>query len=140
AGNHPELALSQYITRSSIDNPVFPSSGSEFSLSVTLAYLPLTTPPPNEPANYFRTQLTMKFYSPLLSVQGTNRLTLATVADIGQIGMLGAHPFVPVTDLFLMGGSGLGSAYFSVPLRGYEEGSIGVRPISGSDILEPGRA
>src|SRR5439155_26939007 len=120
--------------------PVFPSSGSEFSISNKIAYLPVKSVAPNEPDNFFRNAIAFKFYNPLLSVQGTNRLVLMTLADLGQLGLLGAHPYVPATELFIMGGSGLGAQFLSVPLRGYDDGTIGVRPLSGSPYAEGGKA
>jgi len=125
-GQHDEVSIQQVISRVSTDNPVFPTSGSEFSLLNRLAYLPVESIAPNEPSNYFKNQLSMRFYNPMLAIGGTNKMVLATSAEIGQLGGVGSSPYVPPTERFTMGGSGLASGFYTVPLRGYDDASIGV--------------
>src|SRR5581483_1622535 len=81
-GIHDETAVQQVISRTSTDNPIFPTTGSEFALLTRLAYLPLTSIAPNQPANYYRNGLTMKFYTPMLTIGGQNKLVLMTMADV----------------------------------------------------------
>ncbi len=126
-GTHDETAVQQVISRTSTDNPIFPTTGSEFSWLLRLAYLPLPSVAPNQPANYWRNGFTMRFFTPMLSIGGQNKLVLMTSADIGQMGALGPNPFVPPTELFVMGGSGLATGIYSIPLRGYPDASIGVQ-------------
>jgi len=126
-GIHDETAVQQVISRTSTDNPIFPTTGSEFALLTRLAYLPLTSIAPNQPANYYRNGLTMKFYTPMLTIGGQNKLVLMTMADVGQMGGLSNEPYVPPTELFVMGGSGLASGISSIPLRGYQDATIGVQ-------------
>ncbi|MDP4199184.1 MAG: outer membrane protein assembly factor BamA [Bacteroidota bacterium] len=138
-GIHDETSIQQVISRISSDNPVFPTSGSEFSFLTRIAYLPLTSIAPNQPANYFRNNFTMKFYTPMLAIGGQNKLVLMTSADIGQLGGVGSTPFVPPTELFVMGGSGLATGIYSIPLRGYDDASIGVQKgVATTSIYAPG--
>jgi len=138
-GIHDETSIQQVISRISTDNPIFPTTGSEFSFLTRLAFLPLPSIAPNQPSNYFKNTFTMKFYTPMLSIGGQNKLVLMTSADVGQLGGVGSTPFVPPTELFVMGGSGLATGIFSVPLRGYDDASIGVQKGSNpSSIYAPG--
>lgn len=138
-GIHDETAVQQVISRTSTDNPIFPTTGSEFAFLLKAAYLPLASVAPNQPANYFRSGLTMKFYTPMLSIAGQNKLVLMTSADVGQMTALGAHPYVPPTELFVMGGSGLATGIYSIPMRGYPDASIGVQKgIAQNTIYAPG--
>ncbi|HZK76559.1 MAG TPA: outer membrane protein assembly factor BamA [Candidatus Kapabacteria bacterium] len=138
-GTHDETAIQGVISRTSTDNPIFPTTGSEFALLGKLAYLPIASIAPNQPANYIRTGFTMKFYTPMLSIAGQNKLVLMTSADIGQMGALGPHPYVPPTELFVMGGSGLATGIYSIPMRGYPDAAIGVQKgISTGSPYAPG--
>jgi outer membrane protein insertion porin family len=137
-GIHDEVSLQQEISRISTDNPVFPTSGSEFRFLTRLAYLPVASVPPNEPSNYFKNNFTMKFFTPLATFGGATRLVMATSADIGQLGGLGSTPYVPPTERFVMGGSGLASGIYSLPLRGYPDASIGIRNASTTSTYAPG--
>ena len=138
-GIHDETAIQQVISRTSTDNPIFPTTGSEFALLGRLAYLPIASVAPNQPANYYRTGFTMKFYTPMLSIAGQNKLVLMTSADVGQMGALGAHPYVPPTELFVMGGSGLATGIYSIPMRGYPDAAIGVQKgVAQNTLYAPG--
>lgn len=139
-GKHDELSLQQVISRVSTDNPIFPTTGSEFTLLNRLAYLPLESIPPNEPSNYFKNQLNLRFFTPMLAVGGQNRLVLMTSGEIGQLGGLGDQPYVPPTERFTMGGSGLAGGFFTVPLRGYDDAAIGVTRIDDLGYPEGGLA
>jgi outer membrane protein insertion porin family len=139
-GIHDETSIQQALSRASTDNPIFPTMGSEFSFITRIAYLPIhPDQPDHEPANYFRNSFGMKFFTPMLSIAGQNKLVLMTSADIGQIGGVGNQPFVPPTELFVMGGSGLATGIYSIPLRGYDDASIGVQKgTSTTSIYAPG--
>ncbi len=138
-GIHDETSIQEVISRASTDNPVFPTTGSEFSIMTRLAFLPLTSIAPNQPANYFKNNFAMKFYTPMLAVGGQNKLVLMTSADIGQLGGLGGSPYVPPTELFVMGGSGFATGIYSIPLRGYDDASIGVQKgVATTSIYAPG--
>lgn len=137
-GRHDELSLQQVISRNSTDDPLFPGAGSDLALLTKLAYLPLTSRAPNEPANYYKVGLTLKFYTTLAQFNPTNKLVLATVADIGQLGGISGSPFVPPQERFTMGGSGLATGFYTVPLRGYDDASIGIQTAPGATYSQGG--
>ncbi len=138
-GIHDETAIQQVISRTSTDNPIFPGVGSEFALLTRIAYLPISSVPPDQPANYYRNGITMKFYTPLLDVAAQHKVVLMTMADIGQMGGIGPTPFVPPTELFVMGGSGLVTGVYTIPLRGYPDARVGVQGIqSQNSVYAPG--
>ena len=137
-GRHDEISVQQVISRNSTDDPLFPGGGSDLALLTKLAYLPLKSVSPNEPANYYKVGLTLKFYTTLAQFNPTNKLVLATVADIGQIGGMTGSPFVPPQERFTMGGSGLATGFFTIPLRGYDDASIGIQTAPGSTYSQGG--
>ncbi|MBS1904360.1 MAG: outer membrane protein assembly factor BamA [Bacteroidetes bacterium] len=139
-GIHDELALQQVISRNSVDDPLFPGSGSEFSFLTRLALLPLKSVAPNQPANYYRLGLTMKFYQTLFGFNATNKFVFATTGEIGQLGDVTGSPFVPPQERFVMGGSGLTSGFYTIPLRGYDDASIGTQHASGNTYAQGGNA
>jgi len=131
-GIHDELSVQQVISRSSEDSPVFPTTGSQFSLLTHIAYLPVTSIAPNQPANYYRNGFTMKFFTPMWRFGGQNKLVLMMSADIGQMGGIGGTPYIPPTELYVMGGSGLASGIYTIPLRGYPDARVGVQGANAS--------
>jgi outer membrane protein insertion porin family len=138
-GIHDETAIQQVISRTSTDNPIFPGVGSEFAYLLRVAYLPLTSIAPDQPANYYRNGVTMKFYTPLLDVGAQHKVVLMTSADIGQMGGIGPNPFVPPTELFVMGGSGLVTGVYTIPLRGYPDARVGVQSgVATTSVYAPG--
>jgi len=61
------------------------------------------------------------WYVPIL---GGNRIALAVSSTFGFVFGIGDNPRIQPTDVFFMGGTGLG--YFNTtPLRGYEDRSVG---------------
>jgi outer membrane protein insertion porin family len=121
-GTYNQVNLQQVISRSSIDNPIFPSSGSNFSLGVELSgkpFLPGST-------SYQKYSLGLDWYVPVF---GSNRLVLYSSTLIGAISHR-AGTVIPFTELFWMGGTGLASYYATTPLRGYEDRSVGPRDVS----------
>ncbi|MDP4229091.1 MAG: outer membrane protein assembly factor BamA [Bacteroidota bacterium] len=137
-GIHDEISLQQVISRNSTDDPLFPAGGSDLSFLTKIAYLPTKSIPPNEPANYYKVGFTLKFYTTLAQFNPTNKLVLATVADVGQLGGISGAPFVPPQERFTMGGSGLATGFYTVPLRGYNDASIGIQTAPGSTYSQGG--
>jgi outer membrane protein insertion porin family len=130
-GKHDELSLQQTISRNSTDDPLFPATGSEFALQTRVAFLPVESIAPNEPSNYFLTNFSMKFFAPLAQLGVSQKLVLVTSFDVGQISGIGSTPYIPPTERFTMGGSGLSTGFTTIALRGYPDASIG-RPRAGS--------
>lgn len=129
-GVYSQFNLQTTISRSSIDNPIFPTSGSNFSFSVELSGKPLL--PGN--TSYQKYTLNADWHTPLF---GSNRLVLYSSAFIGAIGHR-QGTVIPFTELFWMGGTGLQSYYATTPLRGYEDRSVGPRSIE--DQIQGGRS
>jgi len=141
-GSANSITFTTTLARNSIDNPTFPKSGSNLSLSVSL------TPPyslwrdldydniSNEERykwiEYHKWMFDAGFYTKL-----AGNLVLATKAHLGFIGgysdELGIGPF----ERFIVGGAGLAGQNFLlgtdlIGLRGYDDNSIVPRdPITG---------
>ncbi|MCU0427033.1 MAG: BamA/TamA family outer membrane protein [Candidatus Kapabacteria bacterium] len=124
-----EFSLSQTISRISIDNGLFPTEGSRFVLASKISGGALGI----GQMDYFKNQLTLESYTPLLQIAEQNRLTLRLNADIGYVtGLNPATELIPPLELYYMGGTVLGG-FAITPLRGYPDRLIGPRlPIEGN--------
>lgn len=126
-GNYPQGLSRQYtlgtaISRTDIDNPIFPSRGSKILLSAELSGGPFL--PGN--VDYFKLDFKSEWYKPMFN---TNRLVLYTNAELGYIKFLEPNTPINPFELYYMGGSGLIIA--TSPLRGYDDRSLGSRDASG---------
>lgn len=121
-GTDTEFSLRQSISRTNLDNLIFPSEGSRFSFSNTLALGALNI----GTTDYLRTDVTYEMYNPLMQIGGQNRLVLYLSSNAGYIAGINNDTTIPPNQFYRMGGNGLGG--FSVtPLRGYEDEQIGPR-------------
>jgi outer membrane protein insertion porin family len=125
-GKSSQVSLTQIITRNSIDNPVFPSSGSNVSLSIEMSGGPLLP----GTINFHKWLFQSDWYMPMF---GTNRIALLVSSQFGYLDEFGSGSPIPPIELFFMGGTGLGYAS-TTQLRGYEEQSVGPRTPNGSII------
>lgn len=128
------------IARNSIDDPMYPKSGSTLSLSVDLTppysawrnldYETATTEEKNKYVEYHKWMFDSKFYIPL-DRNAPHKLVLEAKAHFGFIGayskQLGVGPF----ERFYMGGDGLAGGVGSfvlgqdvIGLRGYQNNQI----------------
>lgn len=124
-GQSSQVSLTQIISRNSVDNPVFPTMGSNNSLSVEISGGPLPGT-----INFHKWILQSDWYVPLF---GSNRVALLLSSQFGYLSEFGAGDAIPPIELFFMGGTGLG--YISTTqLRGYEEQSVGPRTPTGAII------
>lgn len=139
-GKHDETSIQVVLTRNSTDDPLFPGQGSELTFLTRLAYLPINSPAPNEPANYFKNSFTMKFYTPLAQFGVSQKLVLATIIDFGQLGKVGSQPYITPSERFTMGGAGFASGFYTIPLRGYADASIGIERSPTGSFSEGGAA
>ncbi len=147
-GNCNNINLSLTLSRNSIDNPLFPREGSEFSLQTS------ATPPyslfdgkdyaslaknPKSPSykaelrdkhkwiEYYKFKFRSKTYTSLTS--GKRNLVLMTRADFGLLGSYDKNKKSPF-ETFYVGGDGMSGSYSynyatdMVSLRGYENGSL----------------
>lgn len=124
-----EFSLSQTISRISIDNGLFPTEGSRFVLASKISGGALGV----GQMDYFKNQLTLESYTPLLQIAEQNRLTLRLNADLGYVtGLNPATELIPPLELYYMGGTVLGG-FAITPLRGYPDRIIGPRlPVEGN--------
>ena len=120
-----QVSLTQIITRNSIDNPIFPTFGSNVSLSIQLSGGPVL------PGNISFTKwiFSSEWYLPMFN---SSRVALYWSSTYGYLAPIGSSLINPI-DEFIMGGTGLGYVA-TTPLRGYEDQSIGGR-YSGTTAL-----
>lgn len=122
-----EITLFQTFSRISLDNAVFPTDGSRFSLSNQFAMGALGI----GNTDYLKSGINFELYNPLLKVGDANRLVLYLSSQLGYNTGLKNDSTIPPVELYFMGGNGLGG--FSVtPLRGYLDRVIGPRDVNGS--------
>jgi outer membrane protein insertion porin family len=119
-GNYTQVSFTQVLSRNSLDSPIFPSAGSRIALTTELSGGPL----PGS-VDYHKHQLSLKWFTPLMTMNEQNRLTLYTGTEFGMVKGFTADSYIPPIEYFFMGGSGL--QYQTMPLRGYEDRSIGPR-------------
>ena len=110
-----EVSITQTLTRNSIDNPIYPRRGSKNSVSAQLAGGPL----PGS-VDFYKFIGTSSWY---IHLGGDFVLNLAT--QHGYLDTFDDGDYIPYTDSFYMGGSGL-SSLSTIPLRGYDDRALGV--------------
>lgn len=113
------------ISRTDIDNPIFPSRGSKIALSGELTGGPFL---PGD-VDYYKAEFTAEWYKRLFN---SNRLAFYTSLNMGYIDELIKGTTIQPFEFFYMGGSGLVIA--TTPLRGYDDRSVGPRNSNG-DII-----
>jgi outer membrane protein insertion porin family len=126
-GKSSQVSITQIISRNSVDNPVFPASGSNVSLSMQLSGGPL----PGS-IDFHKWVFNSEWYLPMF---GSSRIALYLNSQYGYVAPIYSNTVIPPIDLFFMGGTGLGFIA-TTPLRGYEDQSIG--PRRGSDNFAVG--
>ena len=113
-----QYTLGVTLSRRNIDNPIFPSQGSAFTLDMEMSGGPLL---PGD-VDYLKNAFKAEWYKRLFN---TNRLVFYTVADFGYIDEIVKGTPIQPFEFFYMGGNGLVIA--TVPLRGYPDRSVGPR-------------
>jgi outer membrane protein insertion porin family len=127
-GKSSQVSITQVISRNSVDNPVFPTSGSNVSLSAQLSggpFLPGSI-------DFHKWIFNSEWYQPMF---GSSRFALYLNSQYGYVAPIYSYTIISPIDLFFMGGTGLGFIA-TTPLRGYEDQSIG--PRRGSDNIAVG--
>ena len=122
-GVYPEGISHQYtigvtISRKDIDNPIFPSRGSNLTISGELSGGPFL---PGD-VDYYKLGFTSEWYKRLFN---SSRVALYAIANLGYLQELNEASKLKINpyDKFYMGGNGLYIA--TEPLRGYDDRSIG---------------
>lgn len=112
-------SVTQIITRSSLDRPEFPTTGSRFSFSTEVSGGPLAGN-----VSYHKHIIQNEWFNPIFL-----SFVLFNSVQTGYIEGFGADSNnIPFLEFFFMGGEGLSR---SIPLRGYND------PLSGT-VTEPG--
>ena len=117
-GEYNQFTLGATITRTDIDNPIFPSRGSKISLNAEISGGPFL---PGE-VDYFKAQFKTDFYRRLFN---SNRLVFYAGVEMGYLEELTDDTHVNPFEYFFMGGNGLVIA--TTPLRGYDDRTVGPR-------------
>ncbi len=126
-GTTNQFTLGATIVRKDIDNPIFPSKGSNVELDAQINGGPFL---PGD-IDYFKFDFTSEWYKRLFN---SNRLVLYTSSTLGYLRELNdatktrINPF----EKYFMGGNGLVIA--TTPLRGYDDRSIGPVDASGNPL------
>ncbi len=116
-----QFSLSQVISRSSVNSPLFPTQGSNISLFTEIAGAPLLP----GTAQYNKHILSADWYTPVLNSQ---KVALYFGTQIGAIFPWDKNSYIPPIEAFYMGGTGLGQIA-TTPLRGYDDGLVGGRTV-----------
>ena len=120
-GLRNQFSIKQTITRSTVFDPLFPSTGTRVSNSTELSGGPFL--PGN--INFIKDIFTAETYTPLIKNQ---KLVLYSNFNFYYVNPFEKDKYLPPTELFYMGGNGL--AYNTIPLRGYDDRNIGPKDIA----------
>jgi len=120
-----QYTLGATISRKDIDNPIFPSQGSNVSLDAQLSGGPFL--PGN--VDYYKIDFKAEWYKRLFN---TNRLVFYTSGDFGFLDELKSGEKINPFEYYYMGGNGLVVA--TTPLRGYDDRTVGPRNFN-NDVI-----
>ena len=133
-----QLTFNTTLSRNSIDNPMYPASGSSISLSVTLTppysswnnmnYETASAERRNKWQEYYKTMFDAKYYVPL---DNKKKLVLEAKAHFGFLSSYSQTAGIGPFERFILGGDGLAGGFNSfvlgkdiIGLRGYENNEI----------------
>jgi outer membrane protein insertion porin family len=116
-GKSTQMSITQVISRNSIDNPVFPTSGSNVSLSFQMSGGPLLP----GTVDFHKWVFNSEWYLPMFN---SSRLALYVNSQYGYYAPFYSNTVISPIDQFFMGGTGLG-LIATTPLRGYEDQRVG---------------
>jgi outer membrane protein insertion porin family len=122
-----EFSITQTLSRNSVDSPIYPRHGSKNVLTAQLAGGPLPGT-----VDFYKFTGSSSWYIPL-----TRNLVFNFSTQHGYLSTFRENDFIPYTEYFYMGGSGL-SSLPTIPLRGYEDRSLGAQ-FEGETDLYGGR-
>ncbi len=129
SGKYSEFSVTQTLSRISYNNVFFPTSGSRFSLMTQFAMGSLGI----GNTDFLKNELKYEVVSPLMTVDGLDKLTLFLATNFGYVESLKYDSTISPIDLYTMGGNGL-SGYGSItPLRGYDNQTVG--PYNGGKVM-----
>lgn len=112
-----QVSITQIIRRNSVDNPIFPTRGSNVAITNELAGGPLLP----GTVEFHRHTFEANWYTPLFN---SNQFALSLKTKTSVLFPFHDETTIPPLELFFMGGTGIGQ--FNVtPLRGYEDRKVG---------------
>ena len=114
-----EVTIGQVITRISIDNQFFATTGSKFTLTSNFALGAFGL----GNTDYFKNELSYDIYNPVLKVGDQDRVVLYMGTRLGHIWSLKDKTAINPIEVYRMGGNGL-NGYGVIPLRGYDDRAI----------------
>ncbi len=118
-GKSTEITVGQTISRASLNNMFFPTTGSKFALSTSWAMGSVgigTT-------DFVKNELSFDLYNPLMKMGEQDRLVLYLGTLFGYIDGIVTDTTLNPIELYRMGGSGIGG-FGITPLRGYDDRSV----------------
>ncbi len=124
-GIRNQFSIRQVISRSSVFEPVFPTSGTRVSNSTELSGGPFLPGSVDFIKNIFSTEA----FTPLTQ---NRKLVLYSNFMFSFINSFAKDKYLPPTEIFFMGGNGL--TYNTIALRGYDDRSIGPKNQFGDPI------
>jgi len=114
-----EYTIGQVLSRVSIDNQFFATTGSKFTLSTNFAAGALGI----GNTDYFKNEMNFESYNPLMRVGELDRLVLYLGTRIGHILSIKDRDAINPIEVYRMGGNGL-NGFGVIPLRGYDDRAI----------------
>jgi outer membrane protein insertion porin family len=120
-GLRDQFSIKQTISRISVFDPVFPLNGTKYSYSIELSggpFLPGTI-------EFIKNIFSAEAYTQLSK---SVKLVLYSNVTLSFINSIGQDKYLPPTEYFFMGGSGL--AYNTIALRGYDDRNVGPKNIN----------
>ncbi len=124
-GERSQFSIRQIISRSTVFEPVFPTSGTKVSNSTEFSGGWLLPGSINFIKNIFLTEA----FTPLTL---NRKLVLFSNFQFSFVNSTAGDDYLPPTETFYMGGNGL--TYNTIALRGYDDRSIGPKNSFGSPI------
>lgn len=116
-GISTHFGVAQIIGRNSTDHPVFPTRGSDISITNEIAGGPLLP----GTVDFHRHMMDANWYASLFN---SKRIVLAVKTKTASLFPINDASRIPPVELFFMGGTGLGQ-FNTIPLRGYKDRSVG---------------
>ncbi len=119
-GKYTEITIGQTISRTSLNNLFFPTSGSRFSLTTQWAMGAVNF----GSTDYFKTHIKYEFNQPLFQIDGMDKLVFYLSTELGYLEGIKSDTNISPIELYKMGGNGL-STFGVTPLRGYDDEAVG---------------
>ncbi len=119
-GKYTEISVGQRISRISLNNMFFPSTGSRFSIGTDFAMGAIGL----GETDYIKNEINFEMFNPVTKIEGMDRLVLMIGAKLGYITGFKSDTTISPIELYRMGGNGL-SGFSVTPLRGYPDNKIG---------------